>query len=373
MENKLSYFQNELFGVVRVLVSKGMIWFAAKDVTVALGYANSSDIVSKYVDYVDVNKFRVDTSMGVQELSFINEVGLGYILCSSKKPNVKELKDWLVKSVIPSIREGVEGLEEVPPVDLVRINRGKKNKKKQSKSLTQYGGKYDICILRNTYTRNAYVWYTTNARPSIIDMIDKLSKNKHESDVIQRDYNKYGRFFFSYDVIENISIPITDEGMAQLAVEQAIEDLQEMGFGTSYVDNYSEKCRRGTKASRIEGLYDKMSYEHRDDVHRYKALEERTNERYALSDFSPYRNFAGRKHSAEAKRKMSEKAKNRKMSEETKQKISLTKSGVPLSEETKKKIADSVKTSKKKNQLEKAKTTQKTLKQELKQMYKKSV
>lgn len=70
---QLKIFENEEFGQVRTVMRDGEVWFIARDVAEALGYANASDAISKHVDREDKGIAKCDTLGGTQELTVLNE------------------------------------------------------------------------------------------------------------------------------------------------------------------------------------------------------------------------------------------------------------------------------------------------------------
>ena len=53
IKNEVQVFQNEEFGEVRTTEVNAEIWFVAKDVAGALGYANQNEAVQDHVDIED--------------------------------------------------------------------------------------------------------------------------------------------------------------------------------------------------------------------------------------------------------------------------------------------------------------------------------
>ena len=112
--NRLKFFKNEEFGLVRTLEISGEPWFVGKDIAVALGYSNTRDALSKHVDSEDKGVAECDTLGGSQELTVINESGLYSLILSSKLPNAKAFKRWVTSEVLPSIRKhGLYAKEEL--------------------------------------------------------------------------------------------------------------------------------------------------------------------------------------------------------------------------------------------------------------------
>ena len=102
---QLKIFENEEFGQVRTVMRDGEVWFIARDVAEALGYANASDAISKHVDREDKGIAKCDTLGGTQELTVLNESGLYSLILSSKLGSAKRFKRWVTSEVLPAIRK----------------------------------------------------------------------------------------------------------------------------------------------------------------------------------------------------------------------------------------------------------------------------
>lgn len=102
---QLEIFENKEFGQVRTVMRDGEVWFIARDVAEALGYANASDAISKHVDREDKGIAKCDTLGGTQELTVLNESGLYSLILSSKLGSAKRFKRWVTSEVLPAIRK----------------------------------------------------------------------------------------------------------------------------------------------------------------------------------------------------------------------------------------------------------------------------
>ena len=98
--NELQLFQFE-DNQVRTVNSNGIIWFAAVDVTDALGIKNPSDAI-KPLDEDERARF----NLGRQgNANFISEPGLYKLIGASRKPAAKRFNRWVTHEVLPSIRK----------------------------------------------------------------------------------------------------------------------------------------------------------------------------------------------------------------------------------------------------------------------------
>ena len=104
MENKLMIFENEAFGKVRTLNLNGEPWFVAADVCKALELGNPSMTVER-LDDDEKGISTIDTLGGKQRMAIINEPGLYSLVITSRKPEAKAFKRWIIHEVIPAIRK----------------------------------------------------------------------------------------------------------------------------------------------------------------------------------------------------------------------------------------------------------------------------
>ena len=100
---ELRIFEREEFGSVRVVMHDGEPWFVARDVAVALGYADPADAVQRHCKKVN------DSNMGVSPLvpspKIIPESDVYRLVMRSNLPNAEKFQDWVVEEVLPSIRK----------------------------------------------------------------------------------------------------------------------------------------------------------------------------------------------------------------------------------------------------------------------------
>lgn len=91
---------------VRVDLFDGEPWWAARDVALSLGYAESSETHSLISKVPDKWKGRKPfaTPGGVQDILSLSEQGLYFFLGRSDKPAALPFQEWIAGDVIPSIR-----------------------------------------------------------------------------------------------------------------------------------------------------------------------------------------------------------------------------------------------------------------------------
>jgi anti-repressor protein len=102
---------------VRVELIDGEPWWVVKDISIALGYADSSDPNKLVMSVPDEwkGRKRIPTPGGVQEMSCLSEQGLYFFLARSDKPAAFAFQKWIAGTVIPSIRK--TGQYSVLPTD----------------------------------------------------------------------------------------------------------------------------------------------------------------------------------------------------------------------------------------------------------------
>lgn len=105
MENKLTVFNNENFGEVRVVEINGEPWFVAADVCRALELGNPSQSIAR-LDEDEKALISIEgLSRGNDKGNVVNEPGLYSLVLGSRKPEAKMFKRWITHEVIPAIRK----------------------------------------------------------------------------------------------------------------------------------------------------------------------------------------------------------------------------------------------------------------------------
>nr|DAF86356.1 MAG TPA: repressor domain protein [Siphoviridae sp. ctmxA102] len=106
---KIKIWENQEFGVLRVLDEDGDPWMVGKDVAIALGYTNPRKALADHVDVEDKRQgdgVKIRDSIGrAQAATLINESGLYSLVLSSKLPGAKRFRRWVTGEVLPSIRK----------------------------------------------------------------------------------------------------------------------------------------------------------------------------------------------------------------------------------------------------------------------------
>ena len=102
--NDLQVFSNAMLGTVRILMRNNEPWFVAKDVCDCLEINNSRQALSRLDADEKSNVILNDGTPGNPEKSVVNEYGLYNLVLSSRKPEAKEFRRWIMHDVLPSIR-----------------------------------------------------------------------------------------------------------------------------------------------------------------------------------------------------------------------------------------------------------------------------
>ena len=96
---------------IRFVENGGEWWAVAKDVSDALGYANSRDAIKTHVSKQDTNTVAIrDGNRGNPNRTTVNEFGIYKLVFSSELPEAENFQRW-VFGVIKELREaaGLEG------------------------------------------------------------------------------------------------------------------------------------------------------------------------------------------------------------------------------------------------------------------------
>lgn len=105
MTESIQTYSNDALGVtVRTVDEGGQVLFCAKDVAIALGYANHNDAIKRHCRGV-VKRYPIVDSLGrTQEAAFITEPDLYRLIAHSKLPAAERFEAWVFEEVLPAIR-----------------------------------------------------------------------------------------------------------------------------------------------------------------------------------------------------------------------------------------------------------------------------
>jgi prophage antirepressor-like protein len=89
---------------VRTVSKDGEIWFIADDVCKVLEHSNSRKAIER-LDDDEKGVTKTYTPGGSQDMNIINEFGLYGLILTSRKPEAKSFKRWVIHEVLPAIRK----------------------------------------------------------------------------------------------------------------------------------------------------------------------------------------------------------------------------------------------------------------------------
>ena len=101
--NELQIFEKAEFGKVRIVMRNGDPWFVARDVAVALGYADPADAIQRHCK--KINDSNMGVSPSVPSPKIIPESDVYRLVMRSNLPTAIEFQDWVCEEVIPSLRK----------------------------------------------------------------------------------------------------------------------------------------------------------------------------------------------------------------------------------------------------------------------------
>ena len=95
------------FGKVRTVEAGGRVWFCARDVASALGYANPKDAVNRHCRPKGVCVHDLLTAGGRQKVKFIDEGNLYRLMACSRLPSAERFESWIFDELVPrTLKEG---------------------------------------------------------------------------------------------------------------------------------------------------------------------------------------------------------------------------------------------------------------------------
>jgi anti-repressor protein len=138
MDNSLQVFEFE-GRKGRIVIVGGELWFVAKDVAEALGYAKFDANLLLHIPDEWKGTKRVRTPGGEQEMQCLSEQGLYFFLARSDKPKALPFQKKVAGEILPSIRKygaymTPQKIEEVLYNPDTIINLAQALKKEQAKA-----------------------------------------------------------------------------------------------------------------------------------------------------------------------------------------------------------------------------------------------
>lgn len=112
------------FGKVRTVEIGGGVWFCARDVASALGYANPKDAVNRHCKPKGVRIHDLLTAGGRQKVKFIDEGNLYRLMAGSRLPSAERFESWIFDELVPrTLKEGGYLLEKEGETDAGLLSR----------------------------------------------------------------------------------------------------------------------------------------------------------------------------------------------------------------------------------------------------------
>jgi len=87
---------------VRVVKKDNESWWVAKDLCNVLSIRNSRDALTR-LDEGEKGVALIDTPGGKQKLAVVSESGVYTLILTSRKPENKQLKRWIMRELLPTI------------------------------------------------------------------------------------------------------------------------------------------------------------------------------------------------------------------------------------------------------------------------------
>ena len=113
MTSQIQIFNSPEFGNIRTVVEDAGVLFCGRDVTLALGYLNTSKamadhcrgVTKRYIGVCTGQRSDGSDTFQVMEMSFLPESDIYRLICSSKLPSAERFEKWVFEEVLPSIRK----------------------------------------------------------------------------------------------------------------------------------------------------------------------------------------------------------------------------------------------------------------------------
>lgn len=105
---------------IRTIDKNGEPWFVAKDVAELLGYSNTSKAINAHCKGVD--SCPTETGGQVRHIQIIPERDVYRLIMRSKLPEAEQFEEWVVGTVLPSIRKNggyVANQEQLSPEEIL--------------------------------------------------------------------------------------------------------------------------------------------------------------------------------------------------------------------------------------------------------------
>ena len=101
--NELRIFENEQFGIIRVIEKDGEPWFVAADVCRVLDLEDTGRATAR-LDNDELTRIKIVSGGQGREVIAVNEPGLYSLVLGSRKPEAKAFKRWITHEILPTLR-----------------------------------------------------------------------------------------------------------------------------------------------------------------------------------------------------------------------------------------------------------------------------
>ena len=108
MAQEIQLFQKENLGMVRILGDKDNPLFCLKDVCEILEHTTPTKIKDSIINEFGKGMTQIHplkTAGGMQNMTFITEPQLYFVLMRSDKPKAKPFRQWVISEVLPAVRK----------------------------------------------------------------------------------------------------------------------------------------------------------------------------------------------------------------------------------------------------------------------------
>lgn len=105
---------------IRTINKNSEPWFVAKDVAELLNYSRSRDAIKQHCKGAVFH--RLPSNSGIQEMQIIPERDVYRLIMRSKLPEAEQFEEWVVGTVLPSIRKNggyVANQEQLSPEEIL--------------------------------------------------------------------------------------------------------------------------------------------------------------------------------------------------------------------------------------------------------------
>jgi prophage antirepressor-like protein len=222
-------FEFESVDVRTVLDDQGEPWFVAKDVALALGYADTTQAVRTHCPSVKSLKDIVKTIRGVpgtplqRHTKMIPEGDVYKLTLASTLPSAKRFQDWVAYDVIPTIRKtgsySLQNEEDENWLDARDNGKGARAKFVSTVAAHGASSKTDFAKLTNVVYDEALGMTAAQIRGAVA-MVDGIKDARQIAKVKPRDH---------LQTKDLVRIAVIEDGSANRIEAQDVHGIRNMG------------------------------------------------------------------------------------------------------------------------------------------------